>query len=91
MRIVFTARFFREGDQVVAYCPEFNVSSFGDTPSEARSSLEEAVSLFIEECQRMETLAEILEEAGYHLPAKPGERLVPPPIISTEELEVAVA
>ncbi len=90
-RIAFTAHLFQEGSQIIAYCPEFNVSSFGDTPEEARSSLEEAVSLFIEECQRMGTLEEVLEECRYRLPTKPGEKLVPPNPISIEELEIAIA
>ena len=90
-KIAFTAHLFQEENQIVAYCPEFNVSSFGNTPDEARSSLEEAVSLFVEECQCLGTLEEVLEECGYRLPIKPGERLVPPSLISTEELEVAIA
>lgn len=75
----------------MAYCPEFNVSSFGNTLAEARVSLKEAVSLFLEECRRMGTLNEVLEECGYRLPAYPEEKLLPPIPISTEELEVAIA
>jgi predicted RNase H-like HicB family nuclease len=54
--IKFTCRLFREDDAAVAICPGFNVSSLGDTPEEAVASLHEAVSLFLEECQRMGTL-----------------------------------
>lgn len=56
---------FKEGDVYVAVSPELNVSSFGETVEEARASLEEAVAAFIEECQAMGTLDEVLEEAGF--------------------------
>jgi predicted RNase H-like HicB family nuclease len=50
---------------LVAVCPELNVLSFGDTTDEALASLQEAVTLFPEECQRMGTLESVLEQAGY--------------------------
>lgn len=63
--IPYTSQLFEEDGQIVALCPELNVSSFGDTPAEALASLKEAVTLFLEECQRMGTLEMVLEEAGY--------------------------
>ncbi len=56
---------FKEGDVFVAVSPELNVSSFGDTIDEAGASLREAVDAFIEECQELGTLDEVLEEAGF--------------------------
>ncbi|HQE92559.1 MAG TPA: hypothetical protein PLH19_02450 [Anaerolineae bacterium] len=53
IRIPYTGQLFEEGDQIVALCPELNVSSFGDTPQAALTALQEAVELFLEECQRM--------------------------------------
>ena len=61
--IQYTCRLYREDNTVVAVCPELNVSSFGDTPEEAVASLHEAVTLFLEECQRMGTLETVLEES----------------------------
>ena len=66
IHVVYTSQLFEEDDQVVAVCPELNVSSFGDTRNEALASLQEAMTLFLEECQRMGTLEPVLEEAGYH-------------------------
>lgn len=66
-RIVITVQLFQEGEQFVSYCPQLNVSSFGETPDEAKASLIEAVSLFLEECEQMGTLYEVLEEGGYQL------------------------
>ncbi len=66
IRVPYTTQLFEEDGQIVSLCPELDVSSFGDTPEEALTSLQEAVTLFLEECQHMGTLEIILEEAGYY-------------------------
>jgi predicted RNase H-like HicB family nuclease len=63
--LIFRADFFREDGVYVGICPELNVSSFGEDMDDARRSLREAVVAFIEECDEMGTLEEILEEAGF--------------------------
>lgn len=94
--IKFTCRLHQEDDLVVAVCPEFNVSSYGDTSEEATASLHEAMRLFLKECERMGTLEIVLEEAGYR-PAKPRRRQppirtwLPPRLLGTSRLEVSVA
>lgn len=94
--IKFTCRLLQEDDVVVAVCPEFNVSSYGDTPEEAIASLHEAMGLFFKECERMGTLEIVLEEAGYRQ-AKlrqrqpPARRWLPPKLLGTSRLEVSVA
>lgn len=65
MKLDFRIEIFKEDGQFVAVAPELNVSSFGNTQKEARSSLREAVELFLEECRRMGTLEDILTEAGF--------------------------
>ena len=44
----FTAIIEREDDGYVASCPELDVASQGDTVSEARANLREAIELFLE-------------------------------------------
>ncbi len=65
LHIPYTSQMFEEDGQIVALCPELNVSSFGDTREDALAALQEAVTLFLEECQIMGTLDVVLEEAGY--------------------------
>ena len=65
--LTFTQELIREGDTIVAYCPELDVSSCGATPEQARNNLRTAVRLFMEEAARIGTLADILSEAGYDL------------------------
>ena len=43
-----TAIIKREGDGYVAFCPEVDVASQGDTIDEARRNLHEALELFFE-------------------------------------------
>ncbi len=85
------AEIFQEGDQYVAICPELNVSSFGDTKAEALKSFQEAVGLFLEECQRLGTLKQVLEEAGFSHTARPTHQWLPPKPIGVEQVSLSVA
>jgi len=64
MNISIRIEFFKEGDVYVALSPELNVSSFGETIEDAKKSVREAIEAFVEECERMGTLEEVLEESG---------------------------
>ena len=44
----FTAVIEREGDGFVSLCPELDIASQGDTVTEARDNLREAIELFLE-------------------------------------------
>ena len=46
--IIVTHIIKKENDQYVATCPEFDVSSFGETVEEANDNLREAVALYLE-------------------------------------------
>ncbi len=89
--IPYTSQLFEEDDQIVALCPELNVSSFGDTPEEALAALQEAITLFLEECQRMGTLETVLEEAGYRRDPVAPHRWIPRQPIQTNRLEAVFA
>ena len=65
MNISVRIEIFKEEDVYVALSPELNVSSFGETVDEAKKSFKEAVEAFVEECQTMGTLEEVLEESGF--------------------------
>jgi predicted RNase H-like HicB family nuclease len=65
--IAFTVHIFREGDVYVAYAPELDVSSCGETPDLARKNIRDAVRGFLETSEEMGTLTDVLEESGYRL------------------------
>ena len=64
-KVIFRVEIFQEGDLFVGLCPELNVSSFGETIEEAKHSLREAVEVFLEECEAMGTIEEVMSEAGF--------------------------
>jgi len=68
----------RENDLYVGICPALSVSSLGETLLEAKQSVQEALLAFIEECEDMGTLIEVLEESGFIL--KDGVWMYPQPI-----------
>ena len=65
MNISVRIEIFKEGDVYVILSPELNVSSFGETIEDAKRSIKEAIEAFIEECERMGTLEDVLEESGF--------------------------
>ena len=91
IRVPYTSQLFEEDGQIVALCPELNISSFGDTSEEALTSLQEAVTLFLEECQRLGTLEMVLEEAGYHRESSSSPKWIRRQPIEVHQLEVSFA
>lgn len=63
-KLQYRSEIYPEGNQYVGYCPDLNVSSFGDTPDEAADSLLEAIEAFLEGCELLGTLHEVLTESG---------------------------
>ncbi|MBI5191577.1 MAG: type II toxin-antitoxin system HicB family antitoxin [Nitrospirae bacterium] len=78
---------FEEDGQYVGLCQELGVSSFGDTPDEAEAATREAVTLFIEECQNMGTLEQVLAESGFY---QDGDTWIARKPVAEKELELAV-
>jgi len=85
--ISFTVHTFKEGRAYVAYVPELDLSSCGDTDEEARKNIRNAVRGFLETSAEMGTLAEILEEAGYQ---REGETWRAPEFVSLDRLTMSV-
>ena len=87
MKISAKIEIFKEGDVFAALSPELNVSSFGVTVQEAKNSIKEAIEAFIEECERMGTLEEVLEESGF---SKIGDSWEPRKPVAEERLALAL-
>jgi predicted RNase H-like HicB family nuclease len=85
MEIQFTTQVFKEGDTFVAHTPELDIASCGDTEQRALENLNEAVTLFLEEADKIGTLNQILEEAGFF---KHGDRLEGPEFIRTQRISL---
>jgi predicted RNase H-like HicB family nuclease len=78
---------FQEDEAYVAYCPELDVSSCGNTVDKAKEMLKTAVNLFLEEAEKMGPLTDILEESRYRKDAS--GRWLPPRLVATELVSVS--
>ena len=65
-RVVYQIEASRSGEAYQAYCPELVMVGFGDTPEEAQSSLRSEVSAYLEDCDQLGILAEVLIDAGFY-------------------------
>jgi predicted RNase H-like HicB family nuclease len=77
---------FKEHEIYVAYCPELDISSCGNTVEHAKEMLKTAVKLFIEEAEKIGTLKDILEEANYK--QDESGKWIPPKIVATELVSI---
>lgn len=78
---------FKEDENYVAYCPELDISSCGNTVEHAKEMLKTAVRLFLEEGEKMGTMEDILEESRYKKDAS--GRWLPPKLIATELVSIS--
>ncbi len=77
---------FEEDSTYVAYCPELDISSCGNSVEHAKEMLKAAVRLFLEESEKMGTLEDILEESRYK--KDNSGRWLPPKLIATELVSI---
>ena len=78
---------FQEDAIYVAYCPELDVSSCGNSVEHAKEMLKTAVRLFLEEAGKMGTLGTILEESKYKKDVS--GQWIPPKLVATELVSVS--
>jgi predicted RNase H-like HicB family nuclease len=65
MRMRLTEELWREGNMYVAYCPELDIPSCGETVEQAKSNLKEVLLIFLMETAKMGTLDKLLQDAGF--------------------------
>lgn len=80
--------FFAAGGIIIAHCVPLDVSSCGHDMEEARRNIRDAVAGFIEACEEMGTLEEVLEESGF---VKQGDNWVPPALLNTDSLDISAS
>jgi hypothetical protein len=49
----------------VSYCPELDMAACGKSIEESKKNLKEVISINFVECQKMGTLNELLQDAGF--------------------------
>ncbi|MBL6938271.1 MAG: hypothetical protein ISR49_10615 [Alphaproteobacteria bacterium] len=56
--------FIQEGDQVIAYTPALDISTFGRTEDEAKARFGELVQIFMKDLIESDTVDAVLSELG---------------------------
>ena len=56
----------REGANYLAYCPELVITGFGDSAEEAKYSLRKEISAYLEDCEALGILDDVLIDAGFY-------------------------
>ena len=84
--IEYDTLIFEEDKAFVAYCPELDISSCGDSVENAKEMLNTAIKLFLEEAEKMGTLKDILEESKFTQDSS--GHWVPPKLIATEKVSI---
>ncbi len=65
-RFVYRIEESRSGSVYEAFCPELLMTAFGDSPDQAREALRSQVGAYLEDCDELGTLEEVLIEAGFY-------------------------
>lgn len=65
-RIVYRIEESWSGDTCQASCVELDMIGFGDTSEQARSALRAQVAGYLEDCEEMGALEEVLIDAGFY-------------------------
>ncbi len=65
-RIVYQIQESSCGDAFQAVCAELDITAFGDNQELAREALRSQVSMYLEDCDELGTLDEVLIEAGFY-------------------------
>jgi len=79
---------FKEGDAFVAYTPALDLSTSGKSLQEVKKRFTEAVGIFFEELEKMETTEEVLRDLGWKKYKKEWKPVIP---ISHELQEMVFA
>lgn len=66
VRVVYQVEEALSGKIYQAYCPELILLGFGDTPGEAREALQQEVCSYLQDCDRLGILEDVLIEAGFY-------------------------
>lgn len=80
--------YFKEGDQVVAYCHALDLSSCGSTKSKAEKAFLEAVEILFEEVVSLGTAEQFLKGLGWRVVRN---RWVGPSFIGEKSQKISVS
>lgn len=82
----------REDDCFIAYCPDLELSSYGDTIEEAQKHFSEVLQIFFEDIIERGTVEQVLEECGWKkMKSKPLPQWVPPAYVAEKAIPLTIS
>lgn len=69
---------FQEGNYYVAYCPSLNISSYGNSITDAKSGFDEVMKAYLEDCKDNGNLRDDLLKNGWTV-TNNNNKIVEPP------------
>lgn len=79
--VVLSIIYFEEDGRQIIYCPELDLSGYGEDESEAFSSFEIALEEYLDYTKRKGTLETDLKRLGWHVrPESASQKYIPPEI-----------
>jgi hypothetical protein len=75
---------FKENGHWIAYCPAFDLSTYGQSEADARHAFDDAMNIFIEETHNKGTLEKFLLQNGWQLQQRPA--FYKPPTLNMSDL-----
>ena len=64
--IIYQIEESKVGENYEAVCPELIITGFGDNPDQAKEVLRREISIYLEDCEKLGILDEVLIEAGFY-------------------------
>jgi predicted RNase H-like HicB family nuclease len=80
--------FFEEDGAIICHCLPLDISSCGRDLNEARSNIKDAIEGFVESCEGMGTLEEVLNECGF---IKSGSDWRSPAVLESDSIDVPLS
>lgn len=77
----------REGDKFIAYSPALDLSTCGNTYSQAKKRFDEIVNIFFEEIIKKRTCRKVLGDLGWQQEKR---KLTPPVVVAQEYQTVSM-
>jgi len=65
-RIIYQIEESQDGKVAIAFCPELVMTGFGDSSEEARDALKAEISAYLEDCEELGVLDDVLIDAGFY-------------------------
>lgn len=88
--VLLNVAFYKEGNKFIAYTPALNLSTCGNSITQAKARFDEMVKIFIEEVEKTGTLEDILLDCGWTKVGHTHKQWQPPICVGQDQEELRI-